>query len=199
MYGSIISPVIPMACGLMGRRFLSNLSSILIFFLAGISFSADVASYILANLYGNNYPVVNFYLVCETLLVGSFFYLILRKNKLVILIYLFLFIAFVGRTIRDGLFYYQHEFIPYLNLANIFFLIFVLINIFKNSEELFIENNPNFWFTTGLLFYFSGSLFTDLLSSEILNGPMLWVFHNIANILKNILFAIGLWKVRVAT
>lgn len=89
-------------------------------------------------------------------------------------------------------------------IISILFILIVLINfykLYKYEEENFIEENFKFWINIGILFYCSGALFSFILSSEILSGrhsnlSVSWTFHAIAMFIKNLLFAIGLWKAR---
>jgi positive regulator of sigma E activity len=58
-----------------------------------------------------------------------------------------------------------------------------------NNETIAVETNENFWFAVGILFYFSGSFFTFLTYMTFKT----YVFQNIANSIKNLIFATGLW------
>lgn len=55
---------------------------------------------------------------------------------------------------------------------------------------------PYFWFATGLMIYFSGTLFLFLYASKYLamGDITYWLIHSLLNILLNIIFAITIWK-----
>ncbi|HET9056058.1 MAG TPA: hypothetical protein VFN30_04340, partial [Chitinophagaceae bacterium] len=55
------------------------------------------------------------------------------------------------------------------------------------------------WITTAVFLYFSFNLFLFIMANYILKkfsaeiGMTVWGFHNINNIVKNILFAVGIY------
>jgi len=56
-----------------------------------------------------------------------------------------------------------------------------------------------FWVTFAVLCYYGGTLVLFLMNNLMLgkylaSHRMLWILHNICNILKNILLAIALWQ-----
>lgn len=60
-----------------------------------------------------------------------------------------------------------------------------------------IEHNPLFWVNAGVLVYFSGNLFLFMLQEWISRTPQphhanYWAIHSVANIVANLLYAIGL-------
>lgn len=77
--------------------------------------------------------------------------------------------------------------------------LFYFLKIFRNETEIFIEEDPRFIFVVGFLFFYSVGLFSWILNTYNLKAELniTWAFHNLANILKNIFFAIGLWKARL--
>lgn len=59
------------------------------------------------------------------------------------------------------------------------------------------EHTPLFWVNAGVLVYFSGNLFLFMLQEWLSRTPQLhlqnyWVIHSVANIVANLLYAIGL-------
>lgn len=58
------------------------------------------------------------------------------------------------------------------------------------------------WINSGILFYFSFNLFLFVMSSYVLTrlepelGMIVWSFHNVNNIIKNILIGLGISTVR---
>ncbi|RJE71861.1 hypothetical protein BGP76_07175 [Reichenbachiella sp. MSK19-1] len=88
-----------------------------------------------------------------------------------------------------------------LSMKNILVMglcILYFLQVFQSDTEIFLENTPLFWIVIGFIFYTAGSFFLWLMSSEIVNNPKysMLIVH-LGNILKNILFALGLWKARV--
>lgn len=76
--------------------------------------------------------------------------------------------------------------------------------LYQRAEEIAIEKYPDFYITAGFLIYAAGSLFTYLLAWKFLSRPVPsffqigWIIHSVANIIKNIAVAYGLWLVKQA-
>jgi len=74
-----------------------------------------------------------------------------------------------------------------------------LYKIYQDLESTQLEQSPLFIIDTGLLVYFSGSLFTYILGSEILSRQSAgffsnaWVIQSFSNISKNVMVSYGLW------
>lgn len=82
------------------------------------------------------------------------------------------------------------------------FIVFSIFHFFKLMRDLpstHIHQLPMFWIDTAVLVYFAGAFFIFLLRNyliEVMNDDQIvyWSLHNILNIIKNILFAVGLWQ-----
>lgn len=83
-------------------------------------------------------------------------------------------------------------------------LLLVIISIaffYKLLNELKVTNIqrlPILWISFATLFYYSGNFFVFLASGYLEQDPdtfiLFWMLHNVLNVIKNILFAIGLWQ-----
>lgn len=91
----------------------------------------------------------------------------------------------------------------YLSLIEaIFVYTFVILwfkDVFHNLSEQYLWNFPLFYFISGFIFYFSGTLFLFLMGDLIDENPELifedfWVFNMILNIIKNIFLMVGIWR-----
>lgn len=160
-----------------------------------LSFLSDMATITIVN--GNNYAFLNIYGFIEFLLIGAAFNQIFNAKiihrsflTISVLVYLILFIQNphefndLGRAIEAS--------------YTLVFSLGYFYTIYSKSLNLFIEKSPLFWLVAGLFVYFSGSLFSFLLSSEILDQKIIspeysWTFHNMANIAKNLFFGVGFW------
>ncbi len=197
-YLSILSALAP----IITRLFIKKLTNEqkLIYILIWISFSSDCLSFAFAYIFRNSYYVIQLYIILEILIISQYFKLLL-KSKIPIafgsclVLTHFAAILMYGITTVDPVLR-TVEMLFFLALAFSFFY-----DLFKNQNQIFFEKLPEFWFNIGFLFYFSGSLFSWILFQYINSSDLAltWSFHNIANILKNILFTIGLWKVRPTT
>ncbi|MDR7132556.1 hypothetical protein J2X69_004929 [Algoriphagus sp. 4150] len=80
-----------------------------------------------------------------------------------------------------------------------------LVLLFNDIENIVLGKSPRFIILTGLLLYFSGSLFLYIVSSEVLSKEAKGFFHNawiirsIADIIKSIILTYGLWIARFST
>jgi TRAP-type C4-dicarboxylate transport system permease small subunit len=89
-----------------------------------------------------------------------------------------------------------------ITLTAAVFILFSVLHFFKLMRDLpstHIQNLPMFWIDTAVLVYFAGAFFIFLLRNyliEVMKDDQIvyWSLHNILNIIKNILFAIGLWQ-----
>ena len=89
---------------------------------------------------------------------------------------------------------------PIGNILFIFFAISYYYKLLKDLKVRYLERNPMFWINTGILIYFSGSLFLFIFSNYILKNVQLnilfWAIHAGLNIFIHIFYAIGLWLSR---
>ncbi|WP_436517705.1 hypothetical protein [Ekhidna sp. To15] len=194
VYTSIFSPLIPIT--LIGINYKKFWNRTLLLFGAFtiMSFLTDLATITVVN--GNNYFFLNIYALLEFALIGLLFLRIIKTrptlNKLTFAgFYMLTLIIFLYNPYQFNDIGRAIEATYTISLSIIYFY-----SIYTNSESLFIEKSPLFWLVVGLFVYFSGSLFSFLLSNEILKQEIImpdysWAFHNMANIAKNVLFAVG--------
>lgn len=79
-------------------------------------------------------------------------------------------------------------------------IFFSLSFFYKTLEELkieYLEREPVFWISTGVLLYFSSSLFIFLFTNYVQSSNralfIIWGIHGIFSILLNISYSIALW------
>jgi hypothetical protein len=78
----------------------------------------------------------------------------------------------------------------------IVFSISYFLSVF--SAQLPMEDFGLLWINSGILFYFSFNLFLFVMSSYVLTklapelSMLIWSFHNVNNIIKNLLLALGI-------
>jgi hypothetical protein len=154
----------------------------------------------------HNIIVANIFTVFEFLFVSMFFIEIFNfSNKkpfyIVTLIITMLFAL--------GVFLSKNE--TYSNYSNLIerfiFIVFSLLFYLKLMRELKIDNllnYPIFWLNTGVLLYFSSSIFITIFSNYFLNlsdeaNKALWLFHSVINLICYVIFAIGFLKCRAKT
>lgn len=196
LYGSNFSPILPILIG--GYLIKKNSTRYIYIILAliFISFGSDMITFYYGRAIGNTYWVINCYFIGEIFLTGYFFYYVLNPKKLIAILTAISLSIFLCLIIFIDFNTYYGSFLAINSLINMTWCILFFYTLFKEEKEIYIERLPIFWFSIALLTYFSGSFFTFILSTQILNSPLPYSFLHLANILKNILFAIGLWKVR---
>jgi len=189
-YGSIFSPLLPL---LFSMKRLNRYQSVIVVFIL-LSFSADLIS---RYLISRNYSFLHLYGLLEALVLLYFFSLVIERSKRLIL---GVAIVFSAVYIVNSLYWEVNTFNMFgrsLECLIMISLSFVLFYQFYNREDdIFIDRSPIFWINIAILVYFSGAFFSFVLSREILSGKMPWVLHNASNMFKNILLAVGLWKVQ---
>ena len=195
VYISLYSSLLPLSIGLLKRKNLTKID-IVILILAACSFAGDFASRHIVLPSGSNYGIINLYILLEIPIVGYFFYLLLSKKNLTKVIYSLTQVTFIIVIVINGFNTYHSVFIGIYSLFVLAFCIALFYKIYDDEKLLYLERLNIFWYNTALFTFFGGSLFTDLLSQVILNGPMLWIFIPISNFLKNILLSVGLWKIQ---
>jgi hypothetical protein len=190
---SIFSPLVPLLIVVLRRKKLARYQAVIVIFVT-VSFLTDLFStYIMR---GGNYYLLHGYGLLESAILIYFYYLVLKESKKVTAIVGAAFLAFY---VVNSLTWEYRVFNTYGStmecLLMIGFAMALFFQFYKEEEDIFIDQSPLFWMNIGILVYFSGAFFSFILSREILSGPMTWMLHNLCNVLKNLLFAIALWKV----
>jgi hypothetical protein len=196
----MFSAILPLAFGL--SRFHDNLILVkLLCLLTAVSLLADLSSFILINnglspnYAGSSYELVEFYL-----LASIYHQAFKQPNLLRILISTGVVYGFFSIL---NLAYIQRESINSYTIAlkAIFFITLSVVyfyRLIRDMPTLQIHHLPMFWINAAVLFYFAGNFFLFILSDYLIkvmkNDLMVyWGFHNLVNITKNLLFAVGLW------
>lgn len=85
-------------------------------------------------------------------------------------------------------------------IASLVLIIVSIAFFYKLLNELKvydIHRQPILWISFATLFYYSGTLFIFLARNYLEGVPdsylMIWMAHNIINIVKNVLFSVALW------
>ena len=202
MYGSIFSPVLPLFIAWQRRSGLNRTFSLLVT-LISIALACDIVNTVLALQRVNNMPVAHIYGLLEGLLLLAFFDRLLTWKKMT---WAILCVAYTMLYVVDSIFFESiftfNAWSRSLEALTMIVLCVVAFNSFYQREEnIFIEKSPHFWMVIGILTYFSGALFSFLLSTDMLSQAPdrfygSWMLHNFSNVLKNVIFTIGLWRLK---
>ncbi|WP_045114865.1 hypothetical protein [Microscilla marina] len=151
-----------------------------------------------------NLPALHVYVVIEFALLAWMYQLYLHKTYARYVIPVII-IAFTIFSIINSLFIQSiYTFNTYSRpISNLLLIIFALSYFYKMLRELkvrYLEKAPMFWVNTGILIYFSGSLFLFIFSNYIVSDKglllLMWNIHSFLNIIHNIFYTIGLWLSR---
>lgn len=202
IYFSIVSPLLVIFWGAKNKKHL-DVSMRLIFYLSIASFFSDIISLILSKYDLNNLWIIQIWGLTQGILLFLFFSTVIDISIKRIRAFLVLFIIYyvINSIFIEGLNQYNSLAMSIEAIIMIVLCFIYFHKLYTDEVGVFLERIPVFWVVIGILFYFSGALFSFLLSSDILSKAPdrfynSWIFHNSVNIIKNILFAIGLWKVR---
>lgn len=203
MYCSVLSALVPIICAQQKRRALDNISSLIVY-LVSISLLNDGIMMFMGKLGINNMPFAHVYGLVEGIILIVFF------SRLIPLKNITTFILAVTYSICYVLNSMFHEKIFTFNgyarsteaLLMLTLSIFALYKFYVKEEDVFIDKSPHFWLVIGILVYFSCAFFSFLLSTEILSQVPdrfynSWIIHNFSNIVKNVIFATGLWRLKL--
>ncbi|HET9056239.1 MAG TPA: hypothetical protein VFN30_05255 [Chitinophagaceae bacterium] len=197
LYTSIFSALIPVGMFLIKR---SRGYIVTIFILALIAFSSDAINRIMVLNGYRGFHTYNTYFILQFLLLSYFFTQLLFNRKLIYIATVFYSVLYFFFILKFESF---NDFQSGLRaIENIVLLIYCALYYRQLIATLPAQNiwqYAPFWINTAVFYYFSFNLFLFIIanyvfknfSSEI--GMMVWGFHNINNIIKNILFAVGIY------
>jgi hypothetical protein len=152
----------------------------------------------------STFIVSNCFTVGEILLLNLFFIQIfnLKNKKLFNWLTILLTIAFAISVFLSS----NEQFNNYTDVfENLLFISLSLLFYYKIMREQKIENllaYPHFYLVTGVLIYFSCSIFIVIFSNyfldlTVMSQMYLWTFHSVINLICYVIFAIGLLKCKL--
>ncbi len=174
----------------------------LLIVLTGVSFICDISSPILINWKISPNYAGNTYRFAEFVLLATIYYKSLNNTKLfkqfIFLNGLFFIFFTLNLFLLD-----QEKINSYSEIFSAFVFIALSVGYFyrimNELPVLQIQHLPMFWINTAVLTYFAGNLFLFILVNYLVNTLkhdliVYWTFHNLLNVTKNFLFAVGLWQ-----
>ncbi len=198
-YVSLISVLIPIITYVAFPNYLKGGSVISGLILA--SLVADIANECYTQAGQNGFLIINGFFILQFLLLNQFYYYLINDKLLIKLIVIF----YVILIILNSLFYqgfneFQHLLRVYECLALITYAVISYYNLFKNPSTDRHFNLFVLWINMGVLFYFFFNLYLFGISNYILkqmfrdDAMIIWGSHSFNNVVKNVLFAIGLYE-----
>jgi len=153
----------------------------------------------------NNFFIYHFLAVWEVVMVFCYLDFLCRKKVNVPVVLLLIAVNVLNSAFIEPLSVFNSVAWSF----NTFFLLCVGLlyyhKMYKAIDTVSIEINPHFIIVSGFMIYFSGSLFTYVLSWKILslypNGffANAWMIQSCANLSKNFIVSYGLWRSKPLT
>ena len=203
-YTSIGSVLVPLCIFIFKRcRIVKGLEWLIVLLI--VSLLCDLSSWILLRYSVNTYPLVNFYLLAQF---SVLYYLFFRHLKqLPILKWIFIFFCcfyITNISFFQGPFQFNSVSNAFASIILMGLSLYYLFTLLKELPTVTIHLLPILWISFAALAYYGGNFFLFLFSNYLTSGigeslMILWVLHNILNIIKNILFAIALWQAYLNT
>ncbi|WKZ58657.1 MAG: hypothetical protein QY309_12350 [Cyclobacteriaceae bacterium] len=197
-YVSVLSPLIPLIVAFIRPTNLKVEQWFLVSLLC-LSLLSDGLLWFFLDSGINNWPIVNIYLIVQIILL----YRIFRSDKKSTLTKIFI-STFLTFAVINFVFLQTPEVFNSRtsNIGALFIIAMALSYLYHLFKEMPINNildMPMLWVAFAVLFYFAGTLFLFLLNNYLIvnqpeNHQLGWVLHNILNIIKNLFFAVALWK-----
>lgn len=135
-----------------------------------------------------------------------FYYLLKKKFKALFIVFvalfLLLFLYYLGCTAQLDFFTINSYFNALQTIIVLTFSILWIRRIFITLEVESLANAPNFYFISGLVIYYAGTVFLFLLSNLIFKTENsqfqdYWMLNIALNLVIRTLLILGIWKTRV--
>lgn len=147
------------------------------------------------------------YNILAFLSIHHFFYLLLnKKHKIIFALFTVVFLFFLYQYYT---YWIDYDFIVVSSYFNSLQTIIILTlsilwfrRVFVNLELQSFSESPSFYFVSGLILYYSGTVFLFLLSHSIFETDKnsffeYWLLNIILNLVLRILILAGIWKGRL--
>lgn len=171
-------------------------------FILLISFVTDLASILVIRYIvgANTYLIGNIYLIVQFILLVLLFRKHLRSTQFADIVLLFFILFSLG-----NLFFFQGPWV-FNSVSNVVaclvlisFCIFYFYRLLTELPTMHILRLPMLWISFAVLTYYGGNFFLFLINNYLIYGDtdshkVMWILHNLLNIIKNILFAVALWQ-----
>lgn len=148
----------------------------------------------------NNMHLFHIYTVLEHSLITLIFIEIIKKKgfKTIALSGLFIFYLFVITDIifLEPLNTFNSNIRSVQGVITLLYCVFFYYSIFDDAKVVELSNYPYFWLVSGMILYFSGTLFLYVFGDQIVSNKKYvdyYQIHNFFNIIQNTFYAYTLW------
>lgn len=145
--------------------------------------------------------VLHIFTFCEGILLILYFRSFFNKEW-VKKSFIALFVGFAGIAISDIIFWESLDEFPAITRTIECVIIMILsilffINLFQQSSVSNLIQYNHFWLASGLLLFFAGTFFMNIVGSLVIHknnlGFNIYDIHSFLNIFLNIIYTIALW------
>ncbi|GHN00522.1 hypothetical protein WSM22_20110 [Cytophagales bacterium WSM2-2] len=148
------------------------------------------------DLIGNTYFVTQFLIICQFYVLQ----LVEKRREIRSVMISFLVICIFHFTYNQSINEFQGLFRLLGSAIILYYAGYHCIHIYKTRPTKNLFQFFPAWFTAAIIYYFSLNLLLFVCANYVFKnaspevGVIFWGFHNFNNIVKNILFAIGIYK-----
>lgn len=204
-YGTVASSAsvaIPLIIGLIRYKRLDK-SQTLLFYLLIFAFSTELVANILLYNRIHNLPVYNFFALINFNFLLRLYVLHIKIERRKFFNYFQL--LFNLFAICNVIFIQDYRTFNsnWIVAASVIFLSLALNYFYKLLKEVKyqrLERNPMFWFNSGIVIYYSGTLILFFLGNSVAHNDLAtevimaaWGLNSIFNFMLNLSYSIGLW------
>lgn len=165
-----------------------------------ISAFADLGSYVLAWYSIPNIPLINVYFIASFTVLSLIYARLLRAVKFQINSFTIFSIIFfiVDSFYMEGITNFQSYVQTLCGVLTLGYAVLYYDHVLNDFPLINIKRHPFFWFNTAVAYYYSLNLFIFIFDTFIFENMDdtqilgVWIFHNLNNVVKNILFAVGI-------
>jgi hypothetical protein len=164
-----------------------------------VSVGCDTISLVLGMNRINSMPFTNLYLLLQFHFLVAIFRLHYGPTRVLNLTYVCAIASFlISAVFFDGLWKLSSIFVASSSLVLMTLSLIYFYLLLTRLPTLHIHRTPMLWVSFAVLFYYSGNFFqfliTNYIQGDANTARILWILHNLLNILKNILFTIAIWQ-----
>jgi hypothetical protein len=195
----MFSIIIPMGLALVhGSKLPQNLKPLWLTLI--FSLVCDVVSYFLAKNSINTHWVGNIYLVIQfSLIIWLFREQFQNKRFNDVILILFVVFYVLNLVFFQGPWVFNSVSNVVACLILISLCLYFFHRLLNDLPIVHIHRLPMLWISFAVLTYYGGNFFLFLVKNYLSYGEagthkLMWILHNLLNIIKNVLFAIGLWQ-----
>lgn len=198
-FASVYSVAFPLLAYLVKIRYATRPIHI-VGIIALISALSDILALLFFSRGASTIVLFNAYYVVLFILLATFYYQVIGekagRSTVVIGVVVYMISFLLITTFVQSLNEYQTFAWTVTGMVVLVFSIYYMLYIFGSRTPM--NNSAYLWINSGILYYFSLNLFLFVMSSYVLTklepqiSLLIWSFHNINNILKNVLIGFGI-------